>query len=74
MKTERIKGYRIISIEARDLYECIKKNESYRICDENGKINFDKFTACVYDSIETDKLRKVYAKRRDVKGKFELKE
>ena len=60
---DKIKGYRILSIEAKDLYEYIKNNKSYKICDENGNINFDKFSACVYDSIETDKLREVYEKR-----------
>ena len=71
----KIKAYKILSVDAADLYDYVKEDKAYYICDEDGKIDFDKFTASIYNSMETKKLKSVYEeekRNRKVKGSFEL--
>ena len=76
-KKEKIKEYRILSVDAAELYGLVLKGEDYCICGEDGKIDFDRFTASIYNSLETKRLKKTYEdekKKRKVKGSFELKD
>jgi hypothetical protein len=74
---DKVKGYRILSIDAADLYDYVMEGKPYCICDSQGQIDFDRFTASIYKSLETEQLQKVYEqekKNRHVKGSFELKD
>ena len=80
---EKIQGYRILSVDAADIYDCVKNNQPLSIsCEDRsskkyGRIDFDKFTAVIYKSIETNKLKKEFEaekKNRSIKGHFELNE
>lgn len=74
---DKIKAYKTLSLDASDLFDYVKKDEPFCICNENGKIDFDKFTASIYNSLETKKLQSVYEeekRNRTVKGSFELQE
>ena len=76
-KKEKIKEYRILSVDAAELYGLVLRGEDYCICGEDGKIDFDRFTASIYNSLETKRLKKTYEdekKKRKVKGSFELKD
>ena len=81
---KKIQGYRILSIDAADIYAYAVKKKPYPISCEDaslkkkyGHIDFDKFTAVIYKSIETNKLKKEFEaekKNRTIKGHFELAE
>jgi hypothetical protein len=74
---DKTKAYKILSIDASELFDYVIKDEPFCICNEFGKIDFDKFTASIYNSLETKKLQSAYEeekKNRKVKGSFELQE
>ena len=50
---DKTKAYKILSIDASELFDYVIKDEPFCICNEFGKIDFDKFTASIYTSLET---------------------
>ena len=62
MESEKIQGYRILSVDVAEIYDYAKNKKAYSISCENpksekfGRLDFDKFTAVIYKSIETNKL------------------
>jgi hypothetical protein len=62
---DKVKGYRILSIDAADLYDYVMEGKPYCICDSQGQIDFDRFTASIYKSLETEQLQKVYEQEKN---------
>ena len=62
---ETIKEYKILSVDAADLYGSIYEKKAFSICDEKGGVDFKRFTASIYNSLETKKLKAVYAKEKE---------
>lgn len=75
MKDTKITKYRILSLEAHDIFDKVKDGGVYSIRKENGGIDFEKFQSFIYNSLETQKLQEVYTKEknnRNASGKFEI--
>ena len=68
---DKVKGYRILSIDAADLYDYVMEGKPYCICDSQGQIDFDRFTASIYKSLETEQLQKVYEQAKSYLDEFD---
>ena len=74
-KKMKIPKYRILTIDAKELYELQLNDSSFNIYSKEGGIEYKRFNSFLYNSLEVQALKAEYAKankNRKIGGKFEL--
>ena len=75
VKKMKIPKYRILTLDAKELYELQLSNESFNIYADEGGINYTRFNSFLYNSLEVEQLKLEYEKvkaQRKLTGKFEV--
>ena len=71
----KIPKYRILTLDAKELYELHLNDESFNIYSDNGGIDYTRFNSFLYNSLEVEQLKLEYEKvkaQRKLTGKFEV--
>ena len=73
MRTEKMKKYKILTLEAREAFEIDVNGRDFHIYNEDGSIRYRRFNSFLHNSLELAHIRNAFenAKRsRRLKGKF----
>ena len=73
MRTQKMKKYKILTLEAREAYEIDVNGRDFHIYDENGGLRYRRFNSFLHNSLELDHIREAFEnakKSRRLKGKF----
>ncbi len=75
VKKMKIPKYRILTIDAKELYELELVDSSFNIYAKDGGMDYKRFNSFLYNSLEVQALQAEYEKakaNRKINGKFEL--
>lgn len=73
MRTQKMKKYKILTLEAREAFEIDVNGRDFHIYNEDGSIRYRRFNSFLHNSLELEHIRNAFenAKRsRRLKGKF----
>ena len=58
--------YKILTIEAREIYDLMQMNKGFNIYDAKGNVNFRRFNSFLHNSLEMKQLKNAYNKAKTI--------